>query len=69
VTRLKFERQNKQLSQAGVAAAAWVPQPTVSAIESGRLRPTPTQLARLAAVFGVAPDDLLKDVGVLGSSR
>lgn len=64
--RLKFERQNKQVSQVSVALAARIPQPTLSLIELGRLSPTAKQLARLASVFGVDPDDLLKDIAVLG---
>ena len=67
--RLKFERQNQQLSQMGVAHVARVPQPVISLIENGRLTPTRAQLLRLADVFHVAPDDLLKDVAVLGPSR
>ena len=69
MTRLRFERQNKRLSQTGVARVARIPQPTLSSIEIGRLKPTEAQLVRLAAVFGVAPDDLLKDVVVLGPLR
>jgi transcriptional regulator with XRE-family HTH domain len=69
VLRIRFERTNRRLSQTCVANVARIPQPALSAIEVGRLRPTPAQLQRLAAVFGVAPDDLLKDVAVLGPSR
>jgi transcriptional regulator with XRE-family HTH domain len=69
VTRLRFERQNKRLSQTGLVIAAGIPQPTVSHIEIGRLRPTPAQLQRLAQVLHVAPEDLLVDVAVLGPSR
>ena len=65
--RIRFERTNQQLSQHAVASAARIPQPTLSLIELGRLHPTPTQLARLADVFKVAPDDLLKDIAVVGS--
>ena len=38
-------------------------------IERGRLKPTDAQLRRLAETLRVAPDDLLKDVAVLGPSR
>lgn len=62
--RLHFERSHRKLSQAQVARAARIPQPYVSAIERGRLVPTADELQRLAAVFGVPPGDLLKDVAV-----
>ena len=65
VIRLKFERTNQKLSQTHVGIAARIPQPEVSQIERGRLTPTPEQLQRLAAVFGVKPDDLLRDVAML----
>lgn len=67
--RIKFERQNKQVSQVGIANLARIAQPTLSQIETGRLKPTPAQLQRLAAVFKVHPDDLLRDIAVLGPSR
>ena len=67
MTRLKFERLHRQLSQHAIASAASIAQPVVSQIENGRLKPTEKQLDRLAAVFSVGRDDLLKDVAVLGS--
>ena len=67
--RLKFERTNRGISQLRLARAAALVQPAVSLIENGRLVPTPAELARLAAVFGVAPSELMKDVAVLGPSR
>lgn len=66
VTRLKLERQNRKISQARLAHATRIAQPVISQIENGRLVPMPSQLARLAAVFGVLPEDLL---AVLGPSR
>jgi transcriptional regulator with XRE-family HTH domain len=66
VLRLKFERQNKRLSQTRLACSAHIPQQHVSLIELGRLVPTPTQLQRLADVFKVKPEDLLKDVAMIG---
>jgi transcriptional regulator with XRE-family HTH domain len=65
VLRLRYERFRRGLSQAGIAAAARVPQPMVSLIERGRLVPTPAQLTRLAAVLDIPPDDLLRDVSLL----
>lgn len=69
VLRVRFERTNRKLSQQAVASAAQIPQPALSQIEIGRLKPTSAQLSRLAAVFGVPPDELLKDIAVLGPSR
>jgi transcriptional regulator with XRE-family HTH domain len=69
VLRLKFERTNRQISQSRLALVAGLHQPVVSQIESGRLAPTREQLQKLAAVFGVRPSELLKDVAVLGPSR
>lgn len=60
--RVRFERTNKRLTQTQVAVAAHIPQPALSLIELGRLIPTPEQLERLGAVFGVKPEDLLCDV-------
>lgn len=67
--RLKFERQHRQLSQHAVASLAHIPQPQVSQIERGRLKPSEAQLRRLADVFHVPPTDLLIDVAILGASR
>ena len=66
VKRIKLERTDRKISQHAVETVSGVPQPVISLAENGRLIPTPEQLRRLAAVFGVAPDDLLKDVVVLG---
>ena len=67
--RTTFERKNRQLTQEALGVVARIPQPLISLIERGRYQPTPAQLQRLAAVFDVAPDELLKDVAVLGSRR
>ena len=69
MTRLKFERAHRQVSQLGIGRLSGIAQPVISQIENGRLKPTPAQLQRLADVFKVAPDDLLKDIAVLGPSR
>jgi transcriptional regulator with XRE-family HTH domain len=69
VLRLRYERTSRRLSQQAVAALSRIPQPAVSAIERGRFKPSPEQLQRLAEVFRVSPDDLLRDVAVLGPAR
>jgi transcriptional regulator with XRE-family HTH domain len=65
----KAERKARRISQQNVEAVTGVPQPLISLIENGRLVPTPDQLERLAAVFNIKPEDLLRDVVVLESSR
>ena len=67
--RLRFERTTRRLSQACVAEVARIPQPALSQIELGRLKPTPAQLQRLAAVFKVEASELLKEIAVLGPTR
>ena len=69
IKRIKLERQDLQVSQQAVEAVSGVPQPVISLAENGRLIPTPEQLRRLADFFGVAPDELLRDVVVLEPSR
>ena len=69
MTRLKFERTNRRLTQHTVAVLTRIHQPVIAQIENGRLTPTPEQLERLAYAFRVAPEDLLRDVAVLGPSR
>ena len=70
-TKHERTRPDRRWSQKAVSLGANIPQPTISLIEQGRLIPTPAQLKRLADVFGVAPEDLLKDVVVVerGPSR
>ncbi len=67
--RIRLERIDRQVSQAKLAQAARIPQQVVSLIECGRFVPSPNQLQRLADVLRVQPEDLLKDVVVLGPSR
>jgi transcriptional regulator with XRE-family HTH domain len=63
--RLKFERHARGWRQIDVARLARIPQPTISAIESGRLNPTHAELERLADALRVSPPEaLLKPVAV-----
>jgi len=57
VKRMRILRRAKGLSQAHVARQADLHAASVSLIESGRLRPYPSQLARIAEVLGVPADD------------
>ncbi len=47
-TRLRFLREAKSLTRAALAARAGINASTEGAIESGRLRPYPVQLRKLA---------------------
>lgn len=59
MTRLKFERTRRGLSQGQLGAIVRIKQPTVGLIEQGRLVPTAEQLERFAVALGVPPDVLL----------
>jgi transcriptional regulator with XRE-family HTH domain len=69
ITRLKFERTSRKITQQTVETVSGVPQPIISLVETGRLIPTTEHRRQLAAVFGVAPDDLLKEVVVMEAAR
>ena len=63
--RAKFERHSRGWTQKDVAQRTGIPQPNVSAIESGRLNPTPDELERLAQAFLISPSAiLLKPVAI-----
>ena len=64
--RLKYERENQNLSQYRLAADAGINPPRLSLIERGRKIPTPEELRRLADILNVyPPEDLLKDIGLV----
>jgi transcriptional regulator with XRE-family HTH domain len=65
VLRLRLERQKRQLSQQTVAVLARIDQPELSEFETGKLRPSKPKLQRLADLFGVAPEDLLRPMKVV----
>ena len=56
---LRFCRLNRGYTQTSVGHLANLSQTAISLIESGRLNPTPAELAALARVFGVSPPELL----------
>ena len=64
MTRLKFLRIARRLSQDQVAEKTRINRTHVSMIENGRLNPRPEQLAALAALFNVPGDTLLQLVEV-----
>ena len=66
MTRLRFERLQRHMTQHDVARRARVAQPVISLIERGRLIPTDDQIARLASVFRIHPPEaILEQVNVL----
>lgn len=68
MTRLKFERVRRGLSQSALAHLAGVPQPAVSLAESGRLAPAPEELSALARVLGLPASALLLQVEIVDSA-
>jgi Zn-dependent peptidase ImmA (M78 family)/transcriptional regulator with XRE-family HTH domain len=65
--RIESARQARGLTQAEVAAAVGVSRPTYIAVESGRRRPGPEELARLAELLGVSAHELLRTRPPVGS--
>ena len=63
--RIKYERIRIGLSCTATALLVGLHQPTYTLIENGRLLPTPTQLARLAALFKIPISELLQPVVLL----
>lgn len=61
---LEFERRKRRWSQAHLADLAGMPQSDISLLETGRLRPSDSQAARLVAVLGIAADVLFLEVAV-----
>jgi transcriptional regulator with XRE-family HTH domain len=57
--RLRLLRERRLLSQRDLAALAGVSQTTIVNIESGRNRPHPSTLRRLAVALDVGPEALL----------
>lgn len=57
--RAKYERQRRGLTQAEVAAKACLAQTLISAIETGRVNPSPDELAALGRAFGITPASVL----------
>jgi transcriptional regulator with XRE-family HTH domain len=64
VLRLKFLRIASDRRQYEIAELTGIRRPELSRIESGRLNPTPDELARLAKVYGVLPERLLDHITV-----
>lgn len=66
--RIRNLRQSRQLSQTALARMVGVPEPTLSAIENGRLSCYPKWRRAIASVLNVKEDDLFvnEDAGAAG---
>jgi transcriptional regulator with XRE-family HTH domain len=65
IHRIKYERTRLGVSQETVGVVTRLPQPTISAIERGRVVPTAAELQRFADALGVPPGALLKPVEIV----
>ena len=63
MNNLKAARVRRGLTQSELADASAVHASEVSRFETGQARPYPSQAARLGAVLGIPPDQLLADSG------
>ena len=61
MSRLKFERLRRGLSQQALGRLAQIAGPDISKIERGIQQPYPNQRTRLAAVIGISPEALLSE--------
>ena len=59
---LEFRRRELGLTQSKIGFLADINQPLVSLIEQERYVPSPDQLARLARILDLPPDDVLKSI-------
>ena len=62
MTRLKFERLQREWSLQKLGVAADMQGSEISKIERRHLHPYPSQLAKLARVLGVPENELLLEV-------
>lgn len=60
--RIKLERISRRLSQRITACRSGVQRGTLSEIECGWRKPTPTQLTAICQAIGISPSDLGDDV-------
>jgi XRE family transcriptional regulator, regulator of sulfur utilization len=67
--RIRAERQRRGWSQTVLGARAGMATSEVSRIETGRLRPYPNQLRRLAKALDVPADELLKPAAPAGGDE
>ncbi len=60
--RLRLERVSRRLTQRVIAYESGIQRCTLSEIECGWRKPTPTQLAAICQAIGISPSDLGDDV-------
>ncbi len=60
LTRLRYVRERKALTQQELAVRSGVSRPTIARIESGRTEPYPQTTRRLAQALGVEPEALME---------
>ena len=61
--RFKCQRAKKGWSQAELARRTGMHPSTISRIETGQMRPYPSQVKKIASVLGIAEDDVMEEVG------
>jgi len=62
MTRLKYERIKRQLTQQELAVNVGMCYADISRIETGRMKPYPGHLKRLSQYFDIPEDQLLEEV-------
>ena len=67
ISKMKIERAKRGWSQGRLSEVAKVAVGDISRIETGRMRPYPTQAERLASVLGIPPEELQQPVQVEAS--
>ena len=68
-TNLKWFRENEKLTQAKFAEQIGSNQKNIASYEAGRATPNPDILIKMADVFGIKVDDLIRDVNSKKSIR
>lgn len=66
--RLRLAREQSGLSQGQVAKMLEMHRPTVSQIEAGQRVVRPEEIARLAEIYGVKEDWIIKGDSILGDT-
>ncbi|MCX3264797.1 helix-turn-helix domain-containing protein [Pedobacter agri] len=68
-TNLKWFRENENLTQCKLAELVGSNQKNITAYEAGRATPKPEMLIKMADVFGIKVDELIRDVNSKMSIR
>jgi transcriptional regulator with XRE-family HTH domain len=65
ISKMKIERIKRGLSQQKLYGVTGVPAGDISRIETCRMKPYPSQAARLARALGLSEQELQEPVGVM----